>query len=115
MVGSMRVVYPYCFTCGVTRAKPEEQIILHQEKNQRCYECEETLAWAPRSVIKSYDCPECNGPKSWNALRCKYCYLKIRILPKNQKSEDFRKRIRERISEIADEMGQTNYWKSSSN
>ena len=119
----MKVEYPYSRHCSISRLKKTEQIhteeIINGRRIIRCFVCKMPMAMQPgnRDAPKSWDCPTCDGKKSWAAYRCKHCYRKLK-LSRRINSEDekkFREKIRLRISEIADEMGQTNYWKSSSN
>jgi predicted RNA-binding Zn-ribbon protein involved in translation (DUF1610 family) len=113
----MRVIYPYCYHCGVSRLKPEEQTTDGKRySSTRCKKCLQPLAWKPKYRSQTFKCPDCGGEKSWQAVRCKHCYRKY-LLSNSHKLRDveFRDKIRRRLSEYADETGMKNYWKNSSN
>jgi hypothetical protein len=81
------------------------------------------IPWQHKEVImkrgnndapRTFKCPDCDGKKSWQAYRCKQCYKKLKMSRKFSTTSyiAFRDKIREKLSEIADESGKPNYWKN---
>ena len=111
----MRVLYPYCRHCSISRLRPDEQ--LREDNVTKCRQCLHPLLLEPefaKTGNKTFVCPECDGEKSWQAQRCKHCYTKMKVVWDGRfkdNTQEFRDKLKKRISDIADEMGTTNYWK----
>ena len=119
MVWKMRVLYPYCRHCSMS-VKLEEQI--KEDNIAKCKQCLHPLLLEAQFSSKSFLCPECGGEKSWQARRCKYCHRNMKVAADGRfkdNTEEFRNRLRKKVSEIADELkrrgvnkyGHPNYWK----
>ena len=116
----MQVDYPYCRHCSISRLKKSEQISHGETINGkiiiRCFVCNNPLATqrGNNDAPRTFKCPDCGGEKSWQAYRCKQCYKKLKMSRKygTKSYTKFRDKIREKLSEIADESGTPNYWKT---
>jgi len=120
----MRVKYPFCRRCCKSRTKKEEQIYkdigetktnggITTHERTYCAVCNGLLSWKSKTYGRknpSDKCPDCKGPKSWTANRCKMCHSKyIREHPEEHytrkiHNDDFKKRLRQRVDEIKKEM-----------